>query len=780
MTRKKKGAPADRKRGELGGDLEPLAAGLPPGFDRRIMEGIMHQLLPELTGEAPGGTPLEEAQEMMYRAFDAPSDAKQVALAKKALKISPDCADAYVLLAEHARTEEEALTLYEKGVAAGERAIGKQGFRRHVGEFWGVLETRPYMRAREGLARCLWDIGRGEEAVEHYQELLRLNPGDNQGIRYLLASALLSLDRDDDLAKLLERYEPDSSADWAYSEALLAFRREGDSARAQQLLKAAKRVNRHVPAYLAGSKPLPREFPEFIGRGDRSEAVSYTAEFLKAWRNTPGAISWLRKTLKVPLPKSPKARKPSWPQLRLALARLPQSPGESWQLDFRCEETALDPEGQPLDLWRLLIIDSTNHRPVLLEVGQGEPGVGDVWQVLLESMLHPEAGEPRRPAQLEVQREELLTSWRQKLGQIGIDIACCEELTFLEEVSRETAPPPGTLQRLLSHDFEGDESALGELPQRSGETWQVGVQQLGTWIEVAGQPQRPWSVLVADRDSGKVLASDVREEELREEALWQTVHRAMWQPVFGEPHRPEVIEVAARPHQRALQPHLEAAGIRCVVCEELELTDHVFAELSEHMAGSKTIAPLLSVPGVTAQQVGGFFDAAANFYRRAPWRHIPGDVVIQVDCDRYQTGRWYAVVMGQSGVTQGLAMYEDLEVVRQTLAGEGSEEEHGRRMSGMSMTFGEAFDIAPADLDAAQQHDWPVAGPEAYPSALRVNPGFAFRPPLAWELELLEACLRALPDFVDEKSPRATKTATVGANTLTLQLTRLDEADVHG
>ena len=41
-----------------------------------------------------------------------------------------------------------------------------------------------------------------------------------------------------------------------------------------------------------------------------------------------------------------------------------------------------------------------------------------------------------------------------------------------------------------------------------------------------------------------------------------------------------------------------------------------------------------------------------------------------------------------------------------------------------------------------------MAGPEAYPLVLRINPGMAVRPPLAWELELLEACLRAIPKFL--------------------------------
>ncbi len=81
----------------------------------------------------------------MYQAFEAPP-AKRARLAREAIEISPDCADAYVLLAEDAESAAAALPLYEQGVAAGERALGKKAFKQDKGHFWGVLETRPYMR----------------------------------------------------------------------------------------------------------------------------------------------------------------------------------------------------------------------------------------------------------------------------------------------------------------------------------------------------------------------------------------------------------------------------------------------------------------------------------------------------------------------------------------------------------------------------------------------------------------------------------------------------------
>src|SRR5439155_23187846 len=141
-----------------------------------------------------------------------------------------------------------------------------------AGYFWGLLETRPYMRARLGLAHSLWTAARREEAVRHLEEMLRLNPNDNQGVRYTLAGFLLFLDRDDDLARLLQQYPDEGLATWAYTRALLAFRRHGDTADARRLLKQARKSNKHVPAYLLGEKFPPTKPPGYYSPGDQSQA----------------------------------------------------------------------------------------------------------------------------------------------------------------------------------------------------------------------------------------------------------------------------------------------------------------------------------------------------------------------------------------------------------------------------------------------------------------------------------------------------------------------------
>ncbi len=273
------------KSGKSGSD-----EALPPLPDRRSMEGFMAGL-----GGRREVDSVDAAQDVMYQAWEETRRSRRIALARKALAVSPLCADAYVLLAEEeAKTVEEALAYYRKGVEAGELALGPEGFEEYAGHFWGFLETRPYMRARGGLAAALWRLDRHQEAVEHYQEMLELNPNDNQGIRYLLAGHLLARNDIKALKKLIRKYDDDGSASWLYPQALLAFRDKGPDA--DKLAEEAWLANSHVPGVLSGAKPLVASQDGYITMGGEDEAAYYVEEYGEAWKSTPRAIEWLVKT----------------------------------------------------------------------------------------------------------------------------------------------------------------------------------------------------------------------------------------------------------------------------------------------------------------------------------------------------------------------------------------------------------------------------------------------------------------------------------------------------
>jgi tetratricopeptide (TPR) repeat protein len=241
---------------------------------------------------------LWEAQELTFDAYDTPNARRRVEVVKQALARHPWCGDAYGILAAEAPPDTAfAIHLWRLAGAAAEFAIkaelGEDAFETCEGEFWGLLETRPYMRARAGLSNALWRRGEREAAVAIDLELLRLNPNDNQGARYVVADRLLVLGRDQDLERLFEAYPNDGSAFLTYSRALWSFRKDGDSAQSRKLLTKALTSNRHVPDYLLGRKPLPKTELEYYEPGKDSEAVHYAETGVEAWRAIPGALDWL-------------------------------------------------------------------------------------------------------------------------------------------------------------------------------------------------------------------------------------------------------------------------------------------------------------------------------------------------------------------------------------------------------------------------------------------------------------------------------------------------------
>ena len=128
---------------------------------------------------------------------------------------------------------------------------------------------------------------------EIYEEMLELNPNDNQGIRYLLSTLLLSKN---DLTKFelfIKNSEEEDCAVCNYNNALYHFKKSGRTSNAEKVLLNAYNSNQFVIDYMLGIKEMPKELPQYIGRGDENEAISYVNEAWSIWSKTDGALDWL-------------------------------------------------------------------------------------------------------------------------------------------------------------------------------------------------------------------------------------------------------------------------------------------------------------------------------------------------------------------------------------------------------------------------------------------------------------------------------------------------------
>jgi hypothetical protein len=235
----------------------------------------------------------ERARNLIYDAYQ--SDGQQrYKLAEEAVKLNPNCVDAYVILAEKTKSLEEAILLYEKGIQVGESELGKAFFNENKGYFWGLTETRPFMRAKLHYSEALSLLGKTMEAIQQYEELLELNPMDNQGVRYSLFVAYMDAGDYKKADNLLQQYEEDSAQN-SYNMLLLELHQKGFTAKAAKLLKAAKKENKFVINYLTGKKRLPAYPPDYYGFGDENEAIVYADMHLQLWKRIDGLGEWLIK-----------------------------------------------------------------------------------------------------------------------------------------------------------------------------------------------------------------------------------------------------------------------------------------------------------------------------------------------------------------------------------------------------------------------------------------------------------------------------------------------------
>jgi tetratricopeptide (TPR) repeat protein len=176
---------------------------LPDGLQRRIQRevGRLPDEVPLL--DNPQGTywhfpfghreddPFQSAQDRVQDGWEALSDDKvqrAEACFEKALELDDLLADAHEGLAEaalHRNNPQAAETHYQKAYERARESLGSEALEAY--HWWEQLHTRPYMRAREGLAWVCWKTGRYTDAIDEYEALLRRNPTDNQGVRYVLA-----------------------------------------------------------------------------------------------------------------------------------------------------------------------------------------------------------------------------------------------------------------------------------------------------------------------------------------------------------------------------------------------------------------------------------------------------------------------------------------------------------------------------------------------------------------------------------------------------------------
>lgn len=240
-----------------------------------------------------------DAQNLVYDAWEAVNGSEAYELLARAVELDPTNVDAWLGLMDFEQLDDnERIDMLRKLVAMGEKNLGKKGFKEGKGHFWGILETRPYMRARSQLALRLMGAGRLEESIVEHEGMLELNPNDNQGVRYGLMALYLALKRLDGVRQLLQHYdELNFSAVWAWGYVLERYL-AGDPGGAAKALAQARKQNPYAQAYVLEHRKLPKRMPNSYSPGSREEAVIAWDILRHAWKHHPETQEWLRTQFK--------------------------------------------------------------------------------------------------------------------------------------------------------------------------------------------------------------------------------------------------------------------------------------------------------------------------------------------------------------------------------------------------------------------------------------------------------------------------------------------------
>lgn len=726
-----------------------------PEGQRQLMS-----LMQEMDEEAPaqddpwhnlGLSPQQrEAVRWTEMARDAQTQEEFVERLRRAAAAWPLCPDIPLVVSEFAPDNAAAIQHVDRAVATARELLA-------TAEEGRSVMSECYFLCFSLLRRATlqWDMVRGDDAIRDLIEVLAYNhPLFPEAAEYLLNYLLIS-QRDEEAAQIAAHpYACSQNASWKYSKALSEFRR-GNLDQASQTLSAAYQQNPLIAEGLAGYRDVENQAAkEFDPDAPIHRTAQYCGLARRGWKDSLGALRWMRETLQLEAPQSPKGKSRTvhgWKKLRQQLQGLDQVQSEEWEVGCLppvspVESAAADQQDSG---WTLIALRKDAYQVLDALTSAEKPRLPDVLKWLTSNMLRPAQGDPRRPAKVWFTDAKLATKLASKLDEIGVDCAFTPDSPALQHCARVIENTVRSSRCPQVEDLNLDE--LRTLPLVD-EVWQVDHFRMATFISDDVSSRRPWLTMVGDSTNELAMQQEFVEEEPGPGRGAAVLLAAMSKPTCGNRRRPTEVQVCRPTLLEELTPVLSQLGVRCSLLDSLPFLAEFIRGLTQSLAGDGAVTGLLDSPGITPELVADTFLAAAQFYRDAPWRNIPGEVPIRLVSSSLEGGPLYAIVMGRAGLSKGLAVYDDLSFLRKMIRGELSENQMRRGNVPLVVDFSDEDDFPPVDLYDQERFGWEVANPEAYPMIMRVNPGQNVRRPFAWELRVLQGALLAIPPFVGNPS----------------------------
>lgn len=729
----------------LEGDLDPIQ-GVHDVLDDMAddpfgMDAEMHDGSPEITASDLRLSSPRAAKRLgeIQKHLDLDRTRREV---EDVLQIDPHSVEAMLILAESAPSIDERVKWFQRASEAASHH--EPGL---------VSQVMPGYRMNAA-SRLIAD-GRYLEAAEIGEIAFQEDPQDRACIRELLVEVYLRLGWDDELQRLIERFNFQEECAIAFATAILAYKNGNDPAKATELLIYANSTIPGIVERLTGCLPVDWNYES--GHFIDMEACRVAGILLPGVRDITGAMQWIRETFP--------------DQMRAAQDALKQAAEKDDLFDDDPFELACDLEpteghwkihvqkiSQPQPAHIVVVLDK-NDDVTWFKKSERVPKTDDWQEILLQAITNPLRGKPRKPRKILVSTKADQKMLAKSAGTVGIRCEIYSPSANQKKTLQRVAKVLLIEQERMSKPMDDGLSqasspiswqAFGEQVQAAPESdsiWTLGVFQPPMYINDRATPRRSWITLLLDADSGMVIKFELSETKPTTEQILGLLSEVVLNPATKEPQRPRTVLLDPKTQLDQLS-EAEQTGIDFVVGDqELAASFTIFIEdiLREQSITGSSIREL---DGIEDNFLAHFYKTCATFYRARPWRMVAGDQLFDVHCYDWEPATWSACVMGQMGQQLGINLFSDPSGARQFLAGYGDP----TKLNVAAVQFAEAHECNSMDIWNLERMEWEVAANEAYPFVSRIADGKRFTGATAMDLQVLRDIMRHTPRFLDHPS----------------------------
>lgn len=174
------------------------------------------------------------------------------------------------------------MKLLDDGLEFERKRLEKEGYftKENIGMFYGLFETRPYIRGLYNKAINLTMDGKIKQALSLCKEILKLNESDNTGVRYLLMAIYAYFEEEKEIIKLYKKY-PEEQLEMLFPLFALYYKQGNDKLANEYLDK----INKANPSFLKFFKGIISKNDEddaLVGyyiKGGSSEVIMYFSNY---------------------------------------------------------------------------------------------------------------------------------------------------------------------------------------------------------------------------------------------------------------------------------------------------------------------------------------------------------------------------------------------------------------------------------------------------------------------------------------------------------------------